>query len=119
MRLEIDKLQAGQADLENISESGSVTNDSVDLGDRPTDSTLIKSLSNGADGPHNSKVKLNFHDEKGTPRNGTNPLGNLDFHANDVSTTLFCHDVSTTLVLIHLCLWYFLASSTVPDFKDV
>lgn len=83
LRLEIDKLQAGQADLENISESGSVTNDSVDLGDRPTDSTLIKCLSNGADGPHNSKVKLNFHDEKGTPRNGTNPLGNLDFHAND------------------------------------
>lgn len=83
LRLEIEKLQAGHADLENISESGSVTNDSIDPGDRIADSTFTKCPSNGSDGPQNSNSKWNFFDGKEIPRNGSNAFGYSDFNADD------------------------------------
>ena len=86
LRLEIEKLQAGHADLENISESGSVTNDSIDPGDRIADSTFTKCPSTGSDGPQNSNSKWNFFDGKEIPRNGSNAFGYSDFNADDVST---------------------------------
>lgn len=89
LRLEIEKLQAGHVDLENVSESGSVTNDSVDPGDRITDSMFTKCPSNGSDGPQNSNSKGNYFDAKEIPRNGSNALGYSDFNADDVRTEPF------------------------------
>ncbi|XP_059634647.1 guanine nucleotide exchange factor SPIKE 1 isoform X2 [Cornus florida] len=83
LRLEIEKLQAGLVDFENISESGSVTNDSVDPGDRFTDSTFTRCPSNGSDGPHNGDSKWNFIDGKEINRNGSVAHANPDFSADD------------------------------------
>ncbi|XP_057965148.1 guanine nucleotide exchange factor SPIKE 1 [Malania oleifera] len=92
LRLEIEKIQCDHIDLENNSESGSMTNDSVDPGDRFGDSTFSKCPSNGSDGPHNSNSKWNSYDGKETSGNGSNALGSLyfstdDFHAFDFRTT--------------------------------
>lgn len=83
LRLEIEKHQAGRTDLETISESGSVTNDSVDPGDRFSDSTFTKCPSNGSDGLQISNSKWSFLDGKDISRNGSNATGNLDFNADD------------------------------------
>ncbi|TQD77744.1 hypothetical protein C1H46_036729 [Malus baccata] len=90
MRLEIEKHQNDHDDMENISESGSVTNDSID--DRITDSTFGKLPSNGLDGPQGSSSKWNSSDTKERSGNGSNAHGNLipsvdDFQAFDFRTT--------------------------------
>ncbi|XP_058079715.1 guanine nucleotide exchange factor SPIKE 1 isoform X2 [Magnolia sinica] len=72
LKLEIEKLQAGHFDLDNISESGSVTNDSIDAGDRFTDATFTKCPSNGSDGPRNGNPKWNTVEGKEIRRNGSN-----------------------------------------------
>ncbi|GKV38464.1 hypothetical protein SLEP1_g46376 [Rubroshorea leprosula] len=51
LRLEIEKHQTSNAELENISESASVTNESMYLGNQVTDAMFIKSPNNGSDGP--------------------------------------------------------------------
>ncbi|THG22675.1 hypothetical protein TEA_011542 [Camellia sinensis var. sinensis] len=76
LRLEIEKLQAGPVDFENISESGSVTNDTVDIGDRLADSPF-----NG--GPRTGDSKWNSPDGKEIQRNGSIAQGNLDINADD------------------------------------
>ncbi|KAB2601883.1 dedicator of cytokinesis protein 7 [Pyrus ussuriensis x Pyrus communis] len=90
MRLEIEKHQNDHDDLENISESGSVNNDSID--DRITDSTFGKLPSNGLDGPQGSSSKWNSSDTKERSGNGPNAHGNSipsadDFQAFDFRTT--------------------------------
>lgn len=85
MRLEIEKHQIGHADLENISESGSVTNDSIDPGDRIADSALRKLSNNGSDGPQSSNLKWNLYDGKEISGNGSNAHENPDFGVDDVS----------------------------------
>ena len=89
LRLEIEKHQNAHSDLENISESGSMTNDSIDLGDRTTDLTFSKSPSNGSDGPQTSNSKWSFGDEKEISGNGSNAP---DFSADDVSVKHPSHD---------------------------
>ncbi|KAL6198828.1 hypothetical protein ACLB2K_028616 [Fragaria x ananassa] len=90
LRLEIEKHQNDHVDLENLSESGSVTNDSID--DRINDSTYGKLPSNGLDGPHGSSSKWNSFDTKEISGNGSNSHGNPvtgpdDFQAFDFRTT--------------------------------
>ncbi|XP_021802256.1 guanine nucleotide exchange factor SPIKE 1 isoform X2 [Prunus avium] len=90
LRLEIEKHQNDHVDMENISESGSVTNDSID--DRITDSTFGKLPSNGLDGPQGSSSKWNSFDAKEISGNGSNAHGNSvpgsdDFQAFDFRTT--------------------------------
>ncbi|GMN53748.1 hypothetical protein TIFTF001_022879 [Ficus carica] len=79
LRLEIEKHQIDHADLENISESGSVTNESVDPGDRITDSSYGKLPSNGSDGPHGSHSKWSSFDAG----NGSNAQRSQDCNADD------------------------------------
>ncbi|KAH7554307.1 hypothetical protein JRO89_XS12G0160400 [Xanthoceras sorbifolium] len=89
LRLEIEKHQTGLAELENISESGSVTNDYIDPGDHVTDLTFTKCPSNGSDGPQSSNSKWNFSDGKEVSGIGSNaPDFNADdFQAFDFRTT--------------------------------
>ncbi|XP_020238455.1 guanine nucleotide exchange factor SPIKE 1 isoform X2 [Cajanus cajan] len=67
LRLEIEKHQISQADLENMSESGSITNDSVDPGDRIADSLSVSG--------------------NGTTQHGISDFNADDFHAFDFRTT--------------------------------
>ncbi|KAA8534720.1 hypothetical protein F0562_029838 [Nyssa sinensis] len=83
LRLEIEKLQAGLLDFENISESGSVTNDSADPGDRFIDSMFTKCPSNGSDEPRNGNSKWNVSDGKEIHRNGSIAQRSPDFSADD------------------------------------
>ncbi|XP_050368047.1 guanine nucleotide exchange factor SPIKE 1 isoform X2 [Argentina anserina] len=90
LRLEIEKHQNDHVDLENLSESGSVTNDSID--DRLNDSTFGKLPSNGLDGPQGSSSKWNSFDTKEISEIGSNAHGNPvtgpdDFQAFDFRTT--------------------------------
>lgn len=89
LRLEIEKLQAGPVDFENISESGSVTNDSVDTGDRTADGPFTKCPSNGSDGSRTGDSKWNSFDGKEIHRNGLNAQSNPDISADDVSFAHF------------------------------
>lgn len=85
-RLEIEKHQISHADNENVSESGSVISDSVDLVDRQVDSTFKKFPNNGFDSHHHSSSsKLNFSDGKEVSGNGSYPHGIADLNADDVS----------------------------------
>lgn len=80
LKLEIEKIQVSRVEFDNISESGSVTNDCVDAGDRFVDSAAIKGLSS-SDGPHNGN---SFHNGKHIHRNGSNVLGSTaDFSSDD------------------------------------
>ncbi|KAH1237223.1 Guanine nucleotide exchange factor SPIKE 1 [Glycine max] len=79
LRLEIEKHQISQADLENMSESGSITNDSVDQGDRIADSLSGKYPSNGCDDPQGSNLRV----VSPVLGNGANQHGNSDFNAHD------------------------------------
>lgn len=81
LRLEIEKHQISLADLENVSESGSITNDSVDPGDRIVDSLSGKYPSNGCDDPQGSNLRV----VSPVLGNGANQHGNSDFNAHDVS----------------------------------
>ncbi|KAL5995028.1 MAP kinase Spk1, partial [Asimina triloba] len=82
LKLEIEKLQAVHPDMDNISESGSITNDSIDAGDRFPDAAFTKCPSNGSDGRQNGNPKWNAAEGKETRRNGPNlMLGNYpDYH---------------------------------------
>lgn len=110
LRLEIEKHQIDHLELENISESGSVTNDSVDPGDRITDPTFGKLPSNGSDVPQGSNSKWNSLDAKEISGNGSNVHGNPDFGTDDVSLEmLYCRFSLTSTVTCPLTrLLYFI-----------
>ncbi|CAL0333662.1 unnamed protein product [Lupinus luteus] len=83
LRLEIEKHQISQAEMENVSESGSITNDSVDQGDHLADSSSGKYPSNISNDPQASASKWNFYDGKEVSLNGANQHVNPDFNADD------------------------------------
>ncbi|KAJ6416385.1 hypothetical protein OIU84_002273 [Salix udensis] len=83
LRLEIEKHQTAHAELENLSETGSITNDFNDLGDRAAESAFAKSPSNGFDDPQSSGSKWNISDGKETSGNISNARENPDFTADD------------------------------------
>ncbi|KAF8036039.1 hypothetical protein BT93_C1910 [Corymbia citriodora subsp. variegata] len=83
LKLEIEKHQTGHVDLENLSENGSMTNDSVDPGDTITASTFSKCPSNGSDGIQSSNIKRHSFDGKEASDNRLNSQGNSDFNADD------------------------------------
>lgn len=94
LRLEIEKHQTAHTDLENLSESGSGTNDSIDPGDYVPDSTFTKCPSNGSDEPQTSGTKWNNFDGKEISGSLSNARENADFTADDVSVTPFlCIDL--------------------------
>lgn len=94
LRLEIEKHQISHADNENMSESGSVISDSIDMVDRPIDSTFKKLPNNGSDSHHHSgNSKLNISDRKEFSENGSYPPGNADSNADDVSMDHLCHSL--------------------------
>ncbi|GLT38427.1 hypothetical protein SLA2020_126800 [Shorea laevis] len=108
LRLEIEKHQTSNAELENISESASMTNESMDLGDQVTDAMFIKSPNNGSDGPQSSNSKWNPNDEKNASGNG-NTHGNPDLNVGDVSRMPFLCLYLLFIFLLHFsCLFAWL-----------
>lgn len=85
LRLEIEKHQTGLVDLENVSESGSVTNESVDPGDTIAESSFSKCPSNGSDGPHSSKWYS--CDGRDSAENRSATQGSSHLTTDDVSLT--------------------------------
>lgn len=83
LRLEIEKHQISQADIDNVSELG--TNDSLDPSDHIAESSSRKHPSDGFDDPQGNISKWNFHDGKEASGNGMNIHGNPDFNSDDVS----------------------------------
>lgn len=84
--MEIEKHQTTFVDIDNISESGSVTNELFDAGDHLTDSAVAKGLSNGDHGSHYAHSRWNLLDKKQVRRNGNNASGDdTDITSNDVS----------------------------------
>lgn len=93
LRLEIEKHQTFNADLDNNSEIGSVTNESIDPGDQVADGISVKSPIHGSDGPQSSNSKWTSNDGKDVSGNGSNSHGTVDlsgsdFQAFDFRTTL-------------------------------
>ncbi|XP_050203350.1 guanine nucleotide exchange factor SPIKE 1 [Mercurialis annua] len=93
LRLEIEKHQTGHADLENLSESGSMSNESIDPGDRVNDSTFTKSPSNGSNWPQIGSSKQNMFDGKESIMTSPSGHGNSEltadyFQAFDFRTTM-------------------------------
>ncbi|CAO2824221.1 unnamed protein product [Amaranthus hypochondriacus] len=85
LKLEIEKLHAGNLDFENVSESGSMTNESFDTGSNILDSSQIP---NNLDKSQNTKLKQHSTDGNESVRNGLKAHENQDsqideFHAFD------------------------------------
>ncbi|WCJ32880.1 guanyl-nucleotide exchange factors GTPase binding GTP binding [Euphorbia peplus] len=88
LRLEIEKHPTSHSDMENLSESGSITNESIDPGDRVNDSAFTKCPSNGSDCPQPSSSKVNVFDGKESPSARTyTEISADDFQAFDFRTT--------------------------------
>ncbi|XP_068661729.1 guanine nucleotide exchange factor SPIKE 1-like isoform X3 [Aristolochia californica] len=88
LRLEVEKQQASHVDLDSISENGSMTNDSIDAGDRLSDSALTKCLSNGSDGHQNANTKWNVVEGKEARKSGSNvSMGSCPDHG------VYCYHV--------------------------
>ncbi|XP_074303498.1 guanine nucleotide exchange factor SPIKE 1 isoform X2 [Silene latifolia] len=89
LRLEIEKLHAGQPDFEDISESHSMINDSFDLGEHAPESShkefdknrSMKSKQSFVDGKESAQNGLKFHDNK------ESYTDELQFHAFDFRAT--------------------------------
>ncbi|XP_074303502.1 guanine nucleotide exchange factor SPIKE 1 isoform X4 [Silene latifolia] len=87
LRLEIEKLHAGQPDFEDISESHSMINDSFDLGEHAPESShkefdknrSMKSKQSFVDGKESAQNGLKFHDNKESYTD--------EFHAFDFRAT--------------------------------
>ncbi|XWS23297.1 hypothetical protein CRYUN_Cryun29cG0109600 [Craigia yunnanensis] len=82
LKLEIEKHQTVYTELENVSESGSVTNDSLDQGDSIADMMFPKSPGK----PQSGNSKWITIDGKDVSGNGSKTQGNLDFCADDCQT---------------------------------
>lgn len=86
LRLEIEKHQTVQADTD-LSESGSVTNDSIDPAEHVADLAFAKCSGGGFDVPMIGSSKSNFRDGRDTSGNVPNICGNPDSATDDVSDT--------------------------------
>ena len=82
--MEIEKHQTVHTELENVSESGSVTNDSLDQVDSIADMMFPKSPGNGPQSGNSNWITIDGKDVSG---NGSKTQGNLDFCVDDVSRT--------------------------------
>uniref|UniRef100_A0A7N0UFL0 C2 DOCK-type domain-containing protein n=1 Tax=Kalanchoe fedtschenkoi TaxID=63787 RepID=A0A7N0UFL0_KALFE len=82
LKLEIEKHQTSQNDLENNSECRSLNNDVITQVDQAADSSFTRCPSGASDG-HNGSAKWSISDGTGTMRNRTNGLGNPDITIND------------------------------------
>lgn len=78
LRLEIEKHRNGHGDFEDLSENGSIINDSLDLTDRLGDLTLMKCPSSGSAGPRSSGSKWNTEEAKDVSRSLASSSVNLD-----------------------------------------
>ncbi|KAF3774206.1 hypothetical protein EJ110_NYTH53684 [Nymphaea thermarum] len=94
LRLEVEKLQTGNSDIDTVSESGSVNNEPADAVDQFVDSTFPKFPGNGSGRPQNAHFKWNVLDGKEAHRNGSAiiqgnnfELGSGDFIAFDFRAT--------------------------------
>jgi hypothetical protein len=90
LRLEIEKHRNGHGDFEDLSENGSIINDSLDPTDRLSDLTLMKCPSSSSGGPRNGCSKWNSEDAKDVSRNLTSSCGTPDlncYHAFDFCST--------------------------------
>lgn len=85
LRLEIEKHRSGHGDFEDLSENGSIINDSLDPTDRFGDLTLTNSTGSG--GPRSSCSKWNSEDAKDVSRDLTSSSGNLDLNCHYVSVS--------------------------------
>ncbi|KAI4319269.1 hypothetical protein MLD38_032891 [Melastoma candidum] len=83
LRLEIEKHQNGHVEFENISENGSITNDSFDPGDIAVESTFSKSPSNGSDGVHGSNRRQHSFDGKELAEHKSNIQGTSEFSVDE------------------------------------
>lgn len=88
LKLEIEKHQVDHADMESISESGSVANDSVDPGDCVA-GPYGKLPGNGFGGSRGGCSKLSSFEAKEVSGNGSNFNQNKDLSADDVSVTFY------------------------------
>ncbi|KAK1317196.1 hypothetical protein QJS10_CPA05g00584 [Acorus calamus] len=70
LKLEVEKFHLAIAHSDNFLESGSVANDSIDIGDRNAESAFTGSLSNGSDGVQNGNAKWNSVGGREVRRNG-------------------------------------------------
>lgn len=87
LKLEIEKLQADLIDADSISENGSLTNDSIDIGDRLGNSAFPRYPSTGIDGPRNTNHRNNaMANGKEVNRNRLNGTGNYSGNTTDVSS---------------------------------
>jgi len=86
LRLEVEKLHTTHVDADNFFESGSLTHESNDAGDRFAESTSAKYLGNGSDGSRNGNLKRNTSDKKEPHRNAANLIigSYLDTNNDDV-----------------------------------
>lgn len=88
LKLEIEKLPASSAEVENTLESGSLAYDSLDHGDHLTDSASMKRPTNG------SFSKSKSFEMKELVRNGSIAHENVENSADDVSVisqiNVFC-----------------------------
>lgn len=85
LKLEIEKLHAGNLDFENVSESGSMTNESFDTGSNILDSSQIP---NNLDKSQNTKLKPHSTDGNESVRNGLKAHENQDSQIDEVSMPL-------------------------------
>ncbi|KAK1280719.1 hypothetical protein QJS04_geneDACA015170 [Acorus gramineus] len=86
LKLEVEKFHLAIAHSDNFLESGSVANDSIDIGDRNAESASTGSLSNGSDGAQNGNAKWNYVGGKEVRRNGPSAFvqnHRVDFQAFD------------------------------------
>lgn len=88
LRLEIEKMHAGYDDLDNSSENGSITNDSLDVGYRCFD--IAKCSSNGSNGLQHG-TEWGAMDVKEGYKDGSNVLGGpCSDNVADCVSTAFC-----------------------------
>lgn len=90
LRLEVEKLQAAHVQPDSISESGSLTNDTGDAGDRFAEPNSTKYFAHGSREVRVSNPKYNSVDAKEPHQNGSNAMmgclpdsDSFDFHAFD------------------------------------
>ncbi|KNA12632.1 hypothetical protein SOVF_124320 [Spinacia oleracea] len=81
LRLEIEKLHAGHLDFENISESGSMANESFDMGEGIHGLSQVPG--NDVDRCQSTRSKQCFADGKESARNGLKAHENQDFQTDE------------------------------------
>lgn len=98
LRLEIEKLHAGHLDFENISESGSMANESFDMGEGIHGLSQVPG--NDVDRCQSTRSKQCFADGNESARNGLKAHENQDFQTDEVSMPLSSSEVSCNCITL-------------------